>query len=126
MDRGTVASVLGHVAAVGVDVNGLIIPGRQIERVLARHALTLIVNNNDDETFKVRLIGSATAVRRGGREILLTTQHRLHGTNASQVAMLTDSGSHIITSGGFRGYHPRSDTDANDIVAFDFNEPCKD
>lgn len=92
-------TVLGQFAGHGVDVNGLIIPGRAIERTLARHAFNLIANNNGDENFKVSLIGSATAVCRGGREILLTTQHQLHGIEPSQAAMLTDSGSHIITSG---------------------------
>ncbi|WP_315772945.1 MULTISPECIES: hypothetical protein [unclassified Bradyrhizobium] len=127
MDREnqTISTVLGHFAAVGVDVNGLIIPGRQIEGVLARHAFNLVVNNND-ETFKISLVGSATAVRRHGREILLTTQHQLRGIDVTQVAMLTETGSHIITSGGVRRYNLHPETDAYDIVAFDFTEPCKD
>ena len=40
--------------------------------------------------------------------------------------MLTDSGSHVITSGARRGYSPHPDSDVHDIVAFDFTEPCKD
>jgi hypothetical protein len=118
-------TILGQFVGHGVPVNGLIIPGRMVESVLARHAFNLVVNNYD-ETFKVSLVGSATAVRRHGREILLTTQHQLRGVDPMQVAMLTESGSHIVTSGGTRGYLPRSDTDANDIAAFDFTEPCKD
>ncbi|PRD44391.1 hypothetical protein C5748_07375 [Phyllobacterium phragmitis] len=118
-------TVLSQFARLSVDVNGLTIPGRSIESVLARHAFNLVVNN-DDEIFKVSLIGSATAVRFRGRDILLTTQHQLGGVDMSQVAMLTDSGSHIITSGGSRGYDPHPDSDAHDIVAFDFTEPCKD
>jgi hypothetical protein len=119
-------TVLGQFAGHGVDVNGLIIPGRVIETTLARHVFNLITNNNGNEQFKVSLFGSATAVRRGGREILLTTQHQLREVDPSQVAMLTDTGSHIITSGGYRGYSPHPQTDAHDIVAFDFTEPCKD
>lgn len=118
-------TIFGQFAGHGVDVNGLIVPARSIERVLARHAFNLFVNNND-ETFKVSLLGSATAVRYRGREILLTTQHQLLGIDESQVAMLTDSGSHIITSGGSRSYRTHSDTDAYDIIAFDFTEPCGD
>ncbi|WP_152535742.1 hypothetical protein [Bradyrhizobium sp. Ai1a-2] len=118
-------TILDQFAGHGVDVNGLIIPGREIENTLARHAVNLMVNNSD-ETFKVSLIGSATAVCRGGREILLTTQHQLRGNEPTQVAMLTDSGSHIITSGGYRGFPPHPETDAHDLVAFDFTEPCKD
>lgn len=117
--------VLDQFAGHGVEVNGLIVPGRAIESTLARHALNLVVNN-PDETFKVSLIGSATAVCRGGRQILLTTQHQLRGVEPTQVSMLTDSGSHIITSGGYRGFLPHPQTDAHDIVAFDFTEPCKD
>jgi hypothetical protein len=121
-------TIFDQFAGHGVDVNGLIVPGRAIEGVLARHAFNLVVNNND-ETFKVSLVGSATAVRRGGREILLSTHHQLRGIEPSQVAMLTDNGSHVITSGGYRGFlaHPDTEaTDAHDIVAFDFTEPCKD
>jgi hypothetical protein len=114
-----------RIAGLGVNINGLIVPGRSIEGVLARHAFNLVVNNHD-ETFKVSLIGSATAVRWCGREILLTTQHQLRGIEPSQVAMLTDTGSHVVTSGGYRVYPPHPETDANDIVAFDFGEPCKD
>jgi hypothetical protein len=112
-------------AGLSVDVNGLVVPGRAIESTLARHAFNLVVNNLD-ETYKVSLIGSSTAVRRNEREVLLTTHHQLRGVEPSQVAMLTDSGSHIVTSGGYRGFLPHSETDALDIVAFDFTEPCKD
>ncbi|MDH2354910.1 hypothetical protein QCM80_30210 [Bradyrhizobium sp. SSUT112] len=127
MERTNLADVtaLARFASHGVSVNGLIIPGRAIERTLARHALNLVVNNSD-EAFKVSLVGSATAVCRSGREILLTTQHQLRGIEPSQVAMLTDSGSHIITSGGCRGFPPHPETDAHDVLAFDFTEPCKD
>jgi hypothetical protein len=118
-------TIFDQFAGLSVDINGLIVPGRSIEGVLARHAFNLVVNNND-ETYKVSLVGSATAVRRGGREILLSTHHQLRGIEPSQVSMLTDTGSHIITSGGYRGFLPHPQTDAHDIVAFDFTEPCKD
>jgi hypothetical protein len=48
------------------------------------------------------------------------------GIEPSQVSMLTDNGSHVITSGGYRGFLPSRETDAHDIVAFDFSEPCND
>lgn len=128
MDLGdqTNKTVLDRFAELGVNVNGLVIPGRLIENTLARHALNLVINNNDDETFRIFLMGSATAVRYKNREIMLVTQHQLKGIDESQVAMMTDSGSHVITSGGRRGYHPNPDSDANDIIAFDFTELCKD
>ncbi len=118
-------TLLDQIVDLSVNVNGLIIPGRSVQSVLARHAFNLFVAN-DDEVFRVSLVGSATAVRYRGREILLTTQHQLKGVDESRVAMLTDSGSHSITSGGRRGYRPHPDSDAHDIVAFNFTEPCRD
>lgn len=117
-------TILGGLAHLGVRINGLVIPGRSIESVLERHAFNLVVNN-DHETFKVSLAGSATALRYRGREFLLATRHQLRTHDLSQVAMLSDAGSHIVTSGGARWYESKPDSDAHDIVAFDFTEPCQ-
>jgi hypothetical protein len=116
-------SILDHFARLGVSLNGVVVPGRSIEDVLARHALSLIINNEGDETFKVSLPGSATAIRYRGYDLMLITLHQLKGVDESQVAILTDDGSRIITSSGRRGYHPNPESDANDIVAFNFTEP---
>lgn len=116
--------ILGQFLADGIKFNDLIIPGRLVESALSRHVFNLIVNNKYDD-FKCYLAGSATAIRYAGREVLLATQHQISDVELSRVGMLTDSGSHIITSGGARGYNSRSDTDAHDIIAFDFTEPCK-
>lgn len=92
-------TILGWFSDLGVEVNGLIIPGSLVEGALARHALNLVVNN-DDEIFKIYLAGSASAIRYKGREILLVTQHQIKKIDASQIGILNKSGSHIITSGG--------------------------
>jgi hypothetical protein len=117
-------TILGQFVDLAVDVNGLLIPGRLIESALARHVCPLVINNNDDETYKIWLRGSATPVRYRDRNILLTTQHQLREVDESQVAMLTDKGSHIVTTAGRAGFSLHPDTDAHDIVAFDFTEPC--
>lgn len=114
--------LLDTFAALSVNVNGLIVPGRSIEQVLARHAFNLVVMN-DCETFKVSLFGSATAVKFLDRFILLCTGHQLKGVDPKRVSMLKDDGSVLVTSGGVRHYQPSLDTDAYDIVAFDFTEP---
>lgn len=118
-------TLLEEFSALGVNVNGLIVPGRSIERVLSRHAFNLVLNN-DDETNKVSLVGSATAVRFDGRYILLCTKHQLRGCDPQQVSMLKDDGSVLVTSGGFRAYSDNIDTDAYDVAAFDFTEPVND
>ena len=53
----TATTILDQFANHGVNVNGLIVPGRSVEAVLARHAINLVVNNND-EAFKLYLSGS--------------------------------------------------------------------
>ncbi len=117
-------SILDQMANLSVELNGVIIPGRSIENVFAQYCVNLCMAN-DDELYKVSLAGSATPVRYQGREILLTTQHQLKGFDNQQVSMLTDTGN-LITSGGCRSYNGNSDSDAYDICAFDFTEPCKD
>lgn len=117
-------SILENLCGLAVDVNGLIVPGQLIEGALSRHAFNLVVHLNH-EVYKISLVGSGTAVRFRGREILLTTKHQLKGIDPQQVAMLTDD-NNIITSGGFRHYNGKSDSDAYDIVAFDFTAPCAD
>jgi hypothetical protein len=112
-------------ARLSVWLNGLVIPGRSIERALSAYTFNLVVNN-DHETFKVSLVGSATAVRFNERYILLCSNHQLRGVDPQQVAMLKDDGSMIVTSGGYRAYQARPDTDAADIAAFDFTEPVED
>ena len=117
-------TILENLCGLAVDVNGLIIPGQLIEGVLSRHAFNLVVNRNH-EVYKISLVGSGTAVRYRDREILLTTKHQVRGIDPRQVAMLTDD-DNIITSAGFRQYNVESDSDAYDIVAFDFTAPCAD
>ncbi len=118
-------SILEQLLKLSVDVNGLIVPARQLERVLARHSHNLIVHI-EDESYKIAIPGSATAICYRGHELLLATQHQLKNFDESHVAMMTDTGSHIITSGGSRKFVATTSTDAHDIVAFDFTEPCKE
>jgi len=119
-------SLLARFAKLAVNVNGVIIPGRSIEEVLARHSLNLVVNNDGDETFKVSIPGSATAIRYREHCLMLVTQHQLKDVDKTQVAMLTDDdGGRIITSSGCRYYPRDNDNDATDIIAFNFTEPVE-
>ena len=116
--RGTTLDGLVQTSAT---LNGLAIPGRSLETALARHAFNLFVNHADG-TYKVLLRGSGTAIEYKGRRLLLCTQHQLDGIDRQNVGMLADDGSILVTSGGMRHYHPSTETDAYDLVAFDFTE----
>ena len=118
-------TIVNQFADLSVTLNGLVIPSRSVECALSRHAFNLVAVN-DDELYKVSLIGSSTAVRYKDHEILLATQHQIQGFDETRVAMLTDSGNLVITSGGSRKYNSHPETDAYDIVAFDFTEPCRE
>ena len=123
MPEGEAESVLQRFAKLGVSLNGVIVPGRSIEGVLARHALSLVINNEGDETLKVSLPGSATAIRYRDHDLMLITQHQLKGIDERQVAMLTDD--QIVTSTGCRGYIRNLEDDVTDVVAFNFTETAK-
>jgi hypothetical protein len=82
MPEGEARNVLERFAKLGVSLNGLVIPGRSIESVLARHALTLVVNNEGDKTFKLSLPGSATAIRYRGHDL-----HAYHAAPAERASM---------------------------------------
>ncbi|MER8970948.1 MULTISPECIES: hypothetical protein [unclassified Mesorhizobium] len=84
---------------LSVRLNGLVVPGRLIERTLAAYSFNLVVYNNH-ETYKVSLVGSATAVHFNGRYILLCSNHQLRDVDPQQVAMLRDGGRFLVTSGG--------------------------
>ncbi len=111
-----------HQSVNSVEVGSMFVPARSIEKTLSQFTSNLMVANDNDD-FKLSLVGSATGIRFRDREILLTTQHQLQGVDETRVAMLTDAGSHLITSCGCRRINANSDTDAYDIAAFDFTEP---
>jgi hypothetical protein len=110
---------------LGVRLNGLIVPGASIEGALTHHTFNLVIQN-DHETYKLSLVGSATAVRFNGHYLLLCTKHQLHGWEPERVSMLMDDGSILVSSGGVRFYQSSADTDAYDIAAFDFGGAVAD
>jgi hypothetical protein len=114
--------LLDQLSGTSALLNGVAILGRSIEGALAKHTFNVVVSNEDD-LFSVLLRGSGTAVRFGGKELLLCTQHQLAGIDRQKVGMMTEGGKMMLTSGGMRHYSVRDDTDANDLVAFDFSEP---
>ena len=116
-------TIVERMSKLSVELNGIIWPGTAVEKVLARYAFNLFVHN-DDPTYKISLLGSATAVRFRGRYLLLATQHQLVGTELERISMMSDDGEVAITSGGVRSYRMSSETDAFDLIAFDFTEPC--
>jgi len=113
-----------HLAATSAHFNGVLVPGRLIEGTVGRYAFNVFVNN-DDPKFPVGLRGTGTAIRFNGRELFVCTQHQLEGIDRQAVGMMTEEGGTLVTSGGERHYTPTNETDAHDLVAFDFSEPVE-
>ena len=105
-------------------LNGVAIPGRLVETALSQHTFNVFVANDDDK-YSVLLRGSGTAIRFNGHELLVCTQHQLVDVDRRRVGMMTEGGNILVTSGGMRHYTPSQDTDRNDLVAFNFDEPVQ-
>lgn len=115
---------IDHLAGTSALFNGVAIPGRSLEAALSRYAFNVFVAT-DDEIYSVTLRGSATAIRFRHRDLLICTQHQLAGVDRQQVCMMSETGKILVTSGGMRHFSPSTDTDAYDLVAFDFTEPVE-
>jgi hypothetical protein len=106
-----------------VRLNGVLIPISAAERVLARHAQSLTAMN-DSEDYPISLVASCICVRYRGRYLVLCTRHQLKGWNLEKVALLTEDGRYVISSGGVRHFEGINESDFHDLAAFDFTEPC--
>jgi hypothetical protein len=116
--------LLEQIIGTSALLNGVAVPGRSIEAALSRHTFNVFVAN-DDVQYSILLRGSGTAIRFDGHELLLCTQHQLAGADRQKVGMITEGGRTMVTSGGMRYYTPTTDTDRNDLVAFNFDEPVR-
>ncbi|MCR6634547.1 hypothetical protein [Devosia sp.] len=117
--------IIEGLAQLSVKFNGVLVPGRQLEGVLSRYTHNVFLHV-ESEVFPVMLRGSGTAIRFNGRELLICTQHQLGTEERDKVSMMTEGGKYLISSGGERHYPNSTDTDAFDLVAFDFTDPVAD
>lgn len=116
---------IDRLVATSALLNGVAVPGRLLDRVLGRYAFNAFVGS-EDAVFPVTLRGTGTAIRFRNRNLFLCTQHQLLGIERQRVGMMTEDGRTFVTSGGMRYFDPSPDTDAHDLVAFDFSEPVED
>lgn len=119
------ANIIQRLLGTSATLNGVVIPGRYITKAVSRHTLNIFVGEDSLE-FPVTLRGSGTAVKFNGKYLLVCTQHQLLGVDRERVGMLTDEGRVFVTSSGMRHYDLSTDTDAFDLVAFDFSDPVEE
>lgn len=116
--------VLDRLVGTSVRFNGLIVPASTLAASLGRYVDNLVVWN-DDETYKVSLVGSAVPIKFKGRYFLLCTNHQLVGCQLDHVSLLGRDGRNLITSSGVRRFEDQNNPHYLDLAAFEFTEPCE-
>ncbi len=114
---------------LSVNLNGLIIPAKLIEDHLMQYCTSLGVLTGN-EVYPIYIPGSATLIRYKGRYFMICTRHQLTDTpNFEDVCLLTpraDGQTNCTTSGGARWIKQGNEGDHQQIVIFDFTEPCRE
>lgn len=119
----------GKLYGLSVRINDIFIPGQLVEDHFAKHCASLGVWTGIEE-FPIYVPGSATLLKYRGRYYMICTKHQLDQTSSWESVCLLMPGdpgqTKCITSGGVRWFDRSGDGDHQQIVAFDFTEPCKD
>lgn len=110
-----------------VNVNGVFVLARDLQRALGYFSFNLFVWTHN-ETFKVRLLGSASPVLYRGHYLLLCTGHQIKDVVLEDVSIITEDGEFAVTSSGYSV--PRigpegMEHDLQDIAVFHFNGACE-
>jgi len=121
-------AILESLISHSVKVGGLLVPANSLESYLGKFSLNLVVKN-DDEIFKVSLVGSATPIFYRNQYFLLCSRHQLRGVNPEYISIMFPDGSHVVTSSGVRMFKETEltrQTDEYDVAAFNFSEPVNE
>lgn len=116
--------ILQNLISTSIQLNGVIHPARNFDRVLAQYTRPLFVWS-DHDIYKAFLRGSSTRLHYRNAYYLLCTRHQVKDLPLDDVAIMKDDGSYLITSAGVRHFIEKGDSDYSDLVAFDFTEPCQ-
>jgi hypothetical protein len=121
-------SPLHRVLDTSAWVGSLLVPARSLERHLGGFANSLTVWTHD-ELYKISLRGSAIGLIYCGKPLLVCSKHQLQDCELSDVGLMLPDGSNLVTSSGSREFktcEQTQESDAFDVVAFNFSEPYSD
>lgn len=120
---------MGELYGLSVRINDVFIPGKLVEDHLAQYCTSLGIWTGIEE-FPIYVPGSATLLSYRGRYYMICTKHQLAQTETWDAVCLLLSGgpgqTRCITSGGARWFDRSGDGDHQEIVAFDYTEPCEE
>ena len=119
-------TLLGMTLATSARYGSLLIPAASLQSHLGKAAFPLITWAHH-ETYKVSLRGSAIGLFHDDRPLLICSRHQIVDMDFEDVGMMLPDGSHFITSAGSRSFRDGAhlqESDAYDLVAFNFSEPA--
>lgn len=120
--------VLSLSVDTSVSVNGLYFLARDLQSILGHYSFNLFAWAHD-ETFNVRLLGSATPLLYRGHCFLLCTGHQIKDVRPEDISMITEDGEFAVTSSGYTASKigpEGTQYDLEDIVVFNFTDACED
>jgi hypothetical protein len=109
-------------------VNEIYVLARDLQTILGHYSFNLFIWAHD-ETFKVRLLGSATPLYYREHFFVLCTGHQIKDVAPEDISMLTEDGEFSVTSSGYTApkIGPEGlQHDLQDIVVFNFNDACEE
>ena len=120
--------VMRNLLNQSVKFGNLHIPAASLQSALGKYCINLCVWTHD-EIYKIRLVGTAIPIFFHGHYLLVCISHQLDGVDPQDVCVLYPDGSLAVTCSGVRAFNPNNmnvDTDAYDVAAFEFTEPCQE
>ncbi len=120
-------SILNKMLAQHIWVNGVLIPFWNVEKILANYTRPLMVHNEASD-YQCSLMGSGTCILYKNKYFLLCCKHQLEnvlqGRPYENVGLLDKDGKEFCTSCGIRYFNEGNEAELQDLVLFDFTQPC--
>lgn len=115
--------IITRMAARGIWVNDLLVPGGAIRSVLTRY-VDHLAEYHEDPIFKVSLGGSMVLLHYRNRYFGVCCNHQLRDRKHQEVCLFERAGEKIVTSGGVAHFTIEGESDSTDLAVFNFTDPC--
>lgn len=118
-------TLLEGMTIFSIGVNGVLVPAKNIEKVLTKSTRPLFVWNNS-ETYPCSVIGSCVAINYHDQYFLVCTRHQmkaLNGRSPENIGFLDEAGEMFVSSSGFI-HHTENHIAGCDLLVLNFTPPC--
>lgn len=105
-----------------VSINGIEVSIDNLQDVLSRHAVGVVIVN-DDDVYRVSIRGSGTLLRYGSRYFMVCCYHQVRDVDFDQVGFFPFEEAIVLTSGGAKYFDETGGSDFHDLLIFDYTDP---